>query len=129
MDAQEQPHDSSPIFDNFDIDLVIKVLANTAFSKLGHLIATQWGIDTILPGPFFVFFIPVFYIFQGAKYTDPIVVSSAVYYAVVSSFCELSSTAVIPDSLSHMCRVYKMVFEVVPEPRKFSIWASAFRLG
>jgi len=49
-----------------DIDLVAKVLAHTAF------------------GPFFLFFIPIFYIFQGAKLTDPVVVYSSIYYVVVS---------------------------------------------
>ncbi|KAF8663416.1 hypothetical protein AX16_000988 [Volvariella volvacea WC 439] len=57
-----------PIFDALDIDLVVKVLTHTALS------------------PFFVFFIPVFYIFQGAKYTDPVIVGSAVYYVVISAF-------------------------------------------
>jgi len=60
--------DGSPIFDNLDIDLFIKVLANTAFS------------------PFFVFFIPIFYIFQGAKLTDPIIITSSTYYILVSAF-------------------------------------------
>jgi len=64
----QQPHDASPIFDTLDIDLVIKILAHTAFS------------------PFFLFFIPVFYIFQGAKYTDPIIIISAAYYIIISSF-------------------------------------------
>jgi len=60
--------DGSPIFDTLDVDLVVKVLAHTAFS------------------PFFVFLIPVFYIFQGAKLTDPIIVSTCIYYAVISLF-------------------------------------------
>ena len=30
----EAPHDdSSPVFDNFDIDLLVKVLSHTAFSE------------------------------------------------------------------------------------------------
>jgi NAD(P)-dependent dehydrogenase (short-subunit alcohol dehydrogenase family) len=61
-------HDASPIFDSLDVDLVVKVLAHTAFS------------------PFFTFFIPVFYVFQGAKLSDQIVVLSGVYYVVVSLF-------------------------------------------
>lgn len=64
----QQPYEASPIFDTLDIDLVVKVLAHTAFS------------------PFFLFFIPIFYVFQGAKYTDPVVFLSGVYYLVVSSF-------------------------------------------
>jgi NAD(P)-dependent dehydrogenase (short-subunit alcohol dehydrogenase family) len=59
---------SSPIFDNLDLDLVVQVLANTAFS------------------PFFVFFVPVFYIFQGARFSDRIIVVSFVYYLVISLF-------------------------------------------
>ncbi|KAF9448248.1 retinal short-chain dehydrogenase/reductase [Macrolepiota fuliginosa MF-IS2] len=63
------PPQSEPtlVFDNFDIDLLVKVLAHTAFS------------------PFFTFFIPVFYFFQGAKITDGVVAYSAIYYVVVSA--------------------------------------------
>jgi len=68
MESSHHGEDGSPIFDNLDIDLVVQVLANTAFS------------------PFFVFFIPVFYIFQGAKLSDRIVVLSSIYYVVISAF-------------------------------------------
>ncbi|KAF8165566.1 retinal short-chain dehydrogenase/reductase [Crassisporium funariophilum] len=68
MEGHHRGEDGSPIFDNFDIDLLIKVLANTALS------------------PFFVFFIPIFYIFQGAQLTDPIIILSSIYYVVVSVF-------------------------------------------
>ncbi|KAJ7682549.1 retinal short-chain dehydrogenase/reductase [Mycena polygramma] len=60
--------DGSPVFDSLDIDLFVKVFANTAFS------------------PFFVMLIPTFYIFQGAKITDTIVLVSAAYYVFVSAF-------------------------------------------
>ncbi|KAG5648850.1 hypothetical protein DXG03_000199 [Asterophora parasitica] len=53
----ERSADGSPIFDSLDVDLFVKVLAHTLF------------------GPFFVFFVPIFYIFQGAKVTDPLVLS------------------------------------------------------
>jgi len=62
------PHDTSPIFDTLDVDLVIKVLAHTMFS------------------PFFTFLIPTFYIFQGVKWTDPEIVISAGYYVAISLF-------------------------------------------
>ncbi|KAJ7094538.1 retinal short-chain dehydrogenase/reductase [Mycena belliarum] len=68
QEAEEYTADGSPIFDSLDIDLFVKVFANTAFS------------------PFFVMLIPTFYIFQGAKLTDPIVVGSAIYYVFVSLF-------------------------------------------
>jgi len=57
--------DVSPVFDSLDIDLVFKVLKNTLFS------------------PFFVFFIPVFYIFAGAKTSDPSVIWSGSYYVLL----------------------------------------------
>lgn len=60
--------DGTPIFDNLDVDLVVQVLANTAFS------------------PFFVFFIPVFYFFQGSKLTDPVIVLSSVFWVLISLF-------------------------------------------
>uniref|UniRef100_A0A8H7Y088 Short-chain dehydrogenase/reductase 3 n=1 Tax=Psilocybe cubensis TaxID=181762 RepID=A0A8H7Y088_PSICU len=60
--------DGTPIFDNLDLDLIIQVLANTAFS------------------PFFVALMPVFYVFQGAKVSDGIVVGGVVYYLAISLF-------------------------------------------
>ncbi|TEB35735.1 retinal short-chain dehydrogenase/reductase [Coprinellus micaceus] len=60
--------DGSPIFDSLDVDLFVKVLSHTLFS------------------PFFVFFIPIFFIFQGAKVTDTSVVGFGVYYVVISLF-------------------------------------------
>jgi NAD(P)-dependent dehydrogenase (short-subunit alcohol dehydrogenase family) len=68
MEPSRRREDGSPIFDSLDVDLVMKVLANTAFS------------------PFFVFFIPIFYIFQGAKFDDAIVVASAIYWVGISAF-------------------------------------------
>ncbi|KAF9569259.1 NAD(P)-binding protein [Agrocybe pediades] len=68
METNHSGEDGSPIFDNLDIDLVMQVLANTAFS------------------PFFVFFIPIFYIFQGAKMDDRLVVLSFLYYVAISVF-------------------------------------------
>ncbi|KAF4575144.1 hypothetical protein EYR36_006500 [Pleurotus pulmonarius] len=68
MSDEPNYSDPSPIFDSLDIDLVVKVLAHTAFS------------------PFFTFFIPIFYLFLGAKVTDSVVVLSGVYYVVVSLF-------------------------------------------
>ncbi|KXN92300.1 Short-chain dehydrogenase/reductase family 16C member 6 [Leucoagaricus sp. SymC.cos] len=56
------------VFDAFDVDLVVKVLAHTAFS------------------PFFTIFIPIFYVFQGARLTDGVVVYSAAYSVAVSAF-------------------------------------------
>jgi len=60
--------DGSPIWDSLDIDLFVKVFSHTAFS------------------PFFVMLIPTFYIFQGAKITDNIVIFSALYWVFVASF-------------------------------------------
>ncbi|KAJ7639064.1 retinal short-chain dehydrogenase/reductase [Roridomyces roridus] len=60
--------DGSPLMDDLDIDLFVKVFAQTGFS------------------PFFIMLIPTFYIFQGAKITDSIVVYSAAYLVVVCAF-------------------------------------------
>jgi len=65
MDRSSEP---SPIFDALDIDLVVKVLAHTAFS------------------PFFTFFIPIFYYFQGARYHDPIVLYSGGWFVAMAMF-------------------------------------------
>ncbi|KZT06430.1 retinal short-chain dehydrogenase reductase [Laetiporus sulphureus 93-53] len=68
MDAREAPGDASPIFDNFDIDLIVKVVMHTILS------------------PFFTFFIPVFYYFQGMPWYHPVLLSSAIYVMAVSAF-------------------------------------------
>ena len=34
MEAPSEVYDAAPIFDNFDVDLLVKVLSHTAFSKL-----------------------------------------------------------------------------------------------
>jgi len=68
-EAEQHPvYDASPIFDNLDVHLVLKVLSHTAFS------------------PFFTFFIPVFYVFQGLPYTSPAVVISSGYYVAICAF-------------------------------------------
>jgi len=90
MEAKEQPHDVSPIFDSLDIDLLVKVLSHTAFSKAESFACLSTLMVNLL-GPFFLFFIPVFYVFQGAKLTDRIVVLSASYYVAVSCFCAVLS--------------------------------------
>ncbi|KIM91192.1 hypothetical protein PILCRDRAFT_168122 [Piloderma croceum F 1598] len=69
MSETRQPdYDASPIFDNLDVDLVLKVLSHTAFS------------------PFFTFFIPVFYVFQGLSYNNPAVLISSAYYVAICAF-------------------------------------------
>ncbi|KAF8914210.1 retinal short-chain dehydrogenase/reductase [Gymnopilus junonius] len=68
MEHSHRTEDGTPIFDSLDIDLVVKVLTNTAFS------------------PFFVGIIPIFYIFQGARPSDSIVISSAIYWVVICAF-------------------------------------------
>ena len=60
---------STLVFDTFDVDLVVKVLANTAFS------------------PFFTGMIPVFYYFHVGTLKNDTVVSSFCYFLLVSSFC------------------------------------------
>jgi len=67
-EEEEYNADGSPIWDSLDIDLFVKVFQHTAFS------------------PFFVMLVPTFYIFQGAKFTDNIVIFSAAYYVFVASF-------------------------------------------
>ncbi|KAG1752549.1 retinal short-chain dehydrogenase reductase [Suillus paluster] len=71
--------DPAPIYDSVDIDMVVKVLSQTAFS------------------PFFTCFIPIFYAFQGYEFTNPVVIAPSIYCAAVSAFCralEMDLTAV-----------------------------------
>jgi len=68
MSEPVQYQDPSPIFDSFDVDLVLKVLSHTLFS------------------PFFTLLIPIFYFFQGMGTRSPAVVWSFAYYLLVSAF-------------------------------------------
>jgi len=85
MESHRRGEDGSPIFDSLDIDLFVKVLANTAFSE--NCLPISAAVVNHSLGPFFVFFVPVFYIFQGAKLTDPIIITSSTYYVLISAFC------------------------------------------
>ena len=85
MEPHHRGEDGSPIFDNLDIDLFVKVFANTVFSE-NYLPISAAVIHHSL-GPFFIFFIPIFYVFQGAKLTDPIIIVSSIYYVLISAFC------------------------------------------
>ena len=91
MMERRRGEDGSPVFDNLDVDLFVKVLANTAFSE-NYLPISAAVINHSL-GPFFVFFIPIFYIFQGAKLTDPIIIACSIYFAFVSAFCKSRNPA------------------------------------
>ena len=82
---------SSPIFDSLDIDLFVKVLANTAFSEYDLPISSAVVNHSL--GPFFVFFIPIFYIIHGANLKDPTVIAWSIYYAFISAFCRPRSSA------------------------------------
>lgn len=77
-----------PLYDSFDVDLVIKVLAHTLFST--HLLPRLQTFQLIpfYLGPFFTFFIPVFNVFQGARWTEPLVVYPAIYNLSLCAFCE-----------------------------------------
>lgn len=57
------------VFDTLDVDLVFKVLSNTAFS------------------PFFTGMIPVFFYFHVGTLKNDTVVGSFYYFLLVSSFC------------------------------------------
>jgi len=59
------------VFDALDIDLVIKVLQNTAFS------------------PFFTFFIPVIYVSQGQGWDAPVIRWSAAWFLLMTAFWTL----------------------------------------
>jgi NAD(P)-dependent dehydrogenase (short-subunit alcohol dehydrogenase family) len=68
MESTRRQEDGEPIFDDFNIDLVVQVMANTVFS------------------PFFIFFIPIFYLFQGNGRHDPMVIYPGIYLILISSF-------------------------------------------
>ena len=65
-----------------------------------------------------MFFIPIFYVFQGNKLSDPIIIYTSIYYVLISAFCALSSFSFIVQKADRTFRVHKMVLETVQEPRK-----------
>lgn len=67
--------DGSPILDALDVDIVVKVLANTIFS------------------PFFIFWIPMFYRSQGAPWSHPPVAGSVVYFVILSIYWALTAAS------------------------------------
>ena len=100
MDSREHPHGVSLVFDAFDIDLLVKVLSHTVFStSMSHPSYSTSEVRLPYAGPFFVFFIPVFYIFHGARLNDPIVVTSALFFVVISFFCEQDAIAIQMNQL------------------------------
>ncbi|KAH0839835.1 retinal short-chain dehydrogenase reductase [Lanmaoa asiatica] len=68
MVSKRDHEDAIPMYDNVDLDMVVKVLQQTAFS------------------PFFTVFIPVFYFFHGRGVLTPAVINSACYCAIVCVF-------------------------------------------
>lgn len=67
--AARQPYESTLIFDNLDIDLVVKITAHTLFS------------------PFFTFFVPVIYKGMDAPWSAPTVYMSTGWFLIVTFIC------------------------------------------
>ncbi|KAI0322450.1 retinal short-chain dehydrogenase/reductase [Amylostereum chailletii] len=68
MDSNLPGESVGPVFDNLDVDLVVKVLNHTAFS------------------PFFIFLVPIFFIFQEARIDTRPVFFASVYWVLVCTF-------------------------------------------
>jgi hypothetical protein len=83
-------------FDAFDLDLVLKVLNNTAFSEFSSClcITTPTVPHTAelasAAGPFFTFFVPVLLLSQGQGLDKTPVFWSSTWFAVVTAFCSWS---------------------------------------
>ncbi len=87
----QSPGEPVLIFDNFDVDLVVKVLSHTAFSKPCYSSPSiEYSDGTPLLGPFFLFFLPIFFYSQVQRLNDTPVIVASVYWVLVSSFCALS---------------------------------------
>ena len=69
--AGPQPYEGTLTFDNFDIDLVLKVASHTIF------------------GPFFTFFVPFMYKGMGAPWTAPTVYYPSAWFLFVTLICTL----------------------------------------
>ena len=137
MSEPMQYQDPSPIFDSFDIDLVLKVLSHTLFSKSffptpaqSHLpgAVTDRALSCFV-GPFFTLLIPIFYFFQGMGTRSPAVVWSFAYYLLVTAFCTykyLHRCFCYSVLIKPMKRVHQVVLAAVPKPRETAIWTCAF---
>jgi hypothetical protein len=75
--AGPQQYEGTLTFDNFDIDLVLKVASHTFFS------------------PFFTFFVPIMYKGMGAPWTAPTVYYTSAWFLFVTSICALLA---LPES-------------------------------
>lgn len=76
--AGPQPYEGTLAFDNFDIDLVLKVASHTVLS------------------PFFTFFVPFMYKGMGAPWTAPTVYYPSAWFLFVTMICTL--LAPLPES-------------------------------
>lgn len=113
--------EGSAVWDNLDIDLVVKVLSNTFFSA--HILSfrhvPRCSFIVYIIGPVFIFFIPVFHFFQGAKLTDPPVLYWGTYCAAISAFCEdVCRTLWNPANQSRFTRGFEVVFPAVSQPEQ-----------
>ena len=86
-------------FDALDLDLVLKVLSNTAFSVSYHTFIPSSITNLSVPpqsiGPFFTFFIPVLTYAQEQRSDLPTVYWGTVWFAFVTFFCA-SSPPIFP---------------------------------
>jgi len=62
-------------------------LSHTAFSESCDYFLLDRDSNAGPSGPFFVFLLPVFFFFHGNKLNDTPVVTTSVYWVLVSSFC------------------------------------------
>lgn len=67
---QTRAYESTLVFDNLDLDLVVKVAAHTVFS------------------PFFTFFVPLIYKGVGSPWTEPTVYISSAWFLLMSTICQ-----------------------------------------
>jgi hypothetical protein len=84
--AEQREMTSGPVFDNLDIDLVVKVLKHTVFGQSHHPICQKSSL-TRFEGPFFMSLVPTLFIFQGYKLKDPVVIVPVAWLAFLTLFC------------------------------------------
>ena len=56
------------------------------------------SLTTSPEGPFFIFLVPVFFSFRGMALDSPVIKYTAVYWALVSAFCECQVNMFPQDS-------------------------------
>jgi len=116
----------TPIFDNLDIDLIVKVLNHTVFSQSFFLFRSMFVSETV-PRSVLPLLRP--YLLRVPRSQGYGSNSCRTKRLLRCSIPVLWVQSLFRLLVLTMCRVLQMVLKVVQEPREFALCASEIRLG